>query len=277
MGVLNVTPDSFSDGGEYLAPDSAVAHAERLAQDGAHILDIGGESTRPGSDPVSLEEEVLRVVPVIQGIVGRGNTNVPISIDTYKSGVASAAIKAGAQIINDVSGATLDPEILKVAAETGAPIILGHIRGTPKDMQNKVNYQHCTKEVLAELAQTVARAQKAGVDRHRIVIDPGVGFGKTYENNLQLLLEAGRFRDELELPVLVGASRKSFIGHYTGASPRERLPGSLVAAALSVYHGADVVRAHDVSETVQALKLVHAFQRVVQAHHKDNENNRNNG
>lgn len=264
MGVVNVTPDSFSDGGKHFDTEAAVAHAEALARAGAHIIDIGGESTRPGSEPVSLAEELLRVVPVIQRLVERGNAKVPISIDTYKSGVAKAAVTAGAQIINDVSGATLDPKIVQVAADTRAPIVLGHIRGTPKDMQRKVHYDDCAEEVLAELAQSVTRAEEAGVERRRILIDPGVGFGKTYKNNLELLLAAGRFRNELQLPVLMGASRKAFIGHYTGAPPGERMLGSVVAAAFTVFRGADVVRVHDVAETVQALKLVQSLMEAVQ-------------
>ncbi len=284
MGIINVTPDSFSDGGRFFSSHSekvqanggkrpttatpdvekAVAEGVRMVEAGVDFLDVGGESTRPGSDPVSVEEEKRRVIPVIRGLVDAMSSMksaVPISIDTYKSEVARSALEAGASMINDVSGLKLDPELARTAAAAEAPLVLGHIRGTPKTMQKNVVYKDLQAEVEEELERSMETALSAGVDPGNIILDPGIGFGKTPENNLELILCSGRLRGILGRPILVGPSRKSFIGHFTTATVGDRLPGSLAASVLAAFHGADVVRVHDVSETMQAVGLTDAFKR----------------
>ncbi len=253
MGVINVTPDSFSDGGRYLSRDKALAHGLALASQGADILDVGGESTRPGAEPVTADDEIARVVPVIEDLAGR--VDCALSIDTYKAKVADAAPAAGAVWINDVSGLTLDGDLAEVAAQTGAGLILGHMRGTPRTMQSMTNYDDCVSEVTDALAESVQRALDAGVARDHLVIDPGIGFGKTAEQNLDLILAAGRISKRLGLPILVGPSRKSFIGALTKAPVDQRLGGTLAACTASILAGAHMVRVHDVAEARQAVDL----------------------
>lgn len=258
MGVLNTTPDSFYDGGRYATLDAALAHAEQMLEEGADILDIGGESTRPGADPVPEDEEIRRVVPLIEAIVARSPDAV-LSVDTTKSRVAQHALQAGACILNDISGATFDPHMLEVAAQTGALVVLMHIKGTPKTMQQNPVYDDVVAEVRTTLHAHARRALEAGVPKERIWLDPGIGFGKTVEHNLQLLRGLPELR-ALDLPILVGTSRKSFIGHILGGlPPQERLEGTLATLALAVAWGADIVRVHDVKAAVRAVKVADAL------------------
>lgn len=256
MGVVNVTPDSFSDGGRYPHnhPQSSIDHARRLLEQGADLLDIGGESTRPGAPEVETEEELARVLPVIEGLVSRGAL---ISIDTRKAVVAEAALRAGAVIVNDTSGAA-DPALLDVTARAGAAYVLMHSRGTPFDMQRQTEYGDVVAEVYEFLADRLDRCVAAGIRRDRILVDPGIGFAKTVEHNLALLGALRQLRG-LARPVLVGASRKSFLGKpLGGGGPDQRLPGSLAVAALATASGAAVIRVHDVAETVQAIRAAYA-------------------
>jgi dihydropteroate synthase len=256
MGVLNVTPDSFSDGGRYLDTDRAVDRAVAMAGEGADIIDVGGESSRPGSDPVSGEEESRRVVGVIEAITKRIDT--PISIDTYKASVARRAVEAGAALINDISALTFDPEMAPLAARLSVPVVLMHIKGTPRDMQKDPRYTDLIGEIKTFLAAAVRRATQSGVDPERIVIDPGIGFGKTVEDNLTLI---GRIRDFYDLgrPVLIGVSRKAFVGALTERPVEDRLWGSIGAAVAASLMGAHIVRVHDVAETKDALAVADAI------------------
>ncbi|MFP2924732.1 dihydropteroate synthase [Pyxidicoccus sp. 3LG] len=258
MGIVNVTPDSFSDGGRYFGAEAAIAHGVALAEAGADLLDVGGESTRPGSQPVGVEEELARVLPVIEGL--RARTSVPISVDTTKAAVAREVLKAGAHLINDITGFTSDPDLPRVVAEAGAACCLMHIQGTPATMQQAPRYDDLVDEVLAFLEGAVGRAVAAGVPRGRILLDPGIGFGKTFDHNLFLLRRLGELR-VLGLPLLVGTSRKGFLGKLTGGRPAaERLAASLGSvAALAALGGAEVVRVHDVAETRDALAVVDAL------------------
>ncbi len=259
MGVLNLTPDSFYDGGRYTTLASALARAEQMIADGADILDLGGESTRPGSDPVPLEEELRRTIPVIEAIASRWD--VALSIDTTKSEVARRALQAGAHIINDISGMRFDPRMAEVAAESGALAILMHIKGTPKTMQQNPTYDDVVREVCDTLKQQAERIQQAGVPPEHIWLDPGIGFGKTLEHNLQLLRHLPALK-ALGYPVLVGTSRKSFIGAILGGlPPEERLEGTLATLALAIAWGADAVRVHDVKEAVRAVRVADALVR----------------
>ena len=252
MGILNVTPDSFSDGGKFLAVEKAVARGREIVAEGADIIDIGGESTRPGAQPVPAAEEIERTIPVIKKL--RGKTDRLISIDTRNAEVARAAIAAGADIINDVS-ALADPGMAAVAAETGAGLVLMHMRGTPETMQNDPRYGDVVSEVRNFLEERSAFAAEHGVAAEQIALDPGIGFGKTDEHNLALLnhipvlAAAGR-------PVLIGASRKGFIGRVLGCGPDDRRAGSLAAAVFSIQRGAHVLRVHDVKESCDAAKLM---------------------
>jgi dihydropteroate synthase len=257
MGVLNVTPDSFSDGGIHAGVDAAVAHGERMVEEGAAIVDVGGESTRPGAPPVPVEEEIRRVVPVIERLASR--IRVPISVDTSKAEVMRAAIDAGAQMINDVRALQL-PGALAGAAATGAAVCLMHMRGDPASMQVDPRYVEVVSEVRAFLAARVAACELAGIPRERICIDPGIGFGKRTDHNLALLARLGELGDPT-LPVLVGVSRKSLVGMITGRPPGDRLAGSVAFAALAVAHGAAIVRAHDVAATLDAVKVASALRR----------------
>ncbi|RMH73994.1 MAG: dihydropteroate synthase [Gemmatimonadetes bacterium] len=256
MGILNVTPDSFSDGGKYLNPERAVERALEMVQAGADIIDVGGESSRPGSDPISASEEVDRVLPVIEQLAPL--LSCPISIDTYKVPVAEAALTAGASIINDISGAQFEPAMANVAAQFDAGMVLMHIRGNPKTMQNAIRYEHLIEEITGYLQKCIEHVRRAGVGADQILIDPGIGFGKTVEHNLQILHHLDQFQT-LPYPILVGASRKSFIGKVLKDSTASRLEGSLVAAILAAERGAAVVRVHDVAETRRALTLADAI------------------
>jgi dihydropteroate synthase len=257
MGVLNVTPDSFSDGGRHAGLEDAVAHGERMAEQGAAIVDVGGESTRPGAPPVSVEEEIRRVVPVIERLVAR--IRVPISVDTSKPEVMRAAVDAGAQMINDVRSLRF-AGALAAAAGSGAAVCLMHMQGDPASMQVDPRYGDVVAEVREFLATRVAACVTAGIPRERICIDPGIGFGKRPEHNLALLARLRELGDPA-LPVLVGVSRKSLVGIITGRPPAGRLAGSVAFAALSVAHGAAIVRAHDVPATLDAVKVASALRR----------------
>ncbi|MGB5102194.1 MAG: dihydropteroate synthase [Steroidobacteraceae bacterium] len=257
MGIVNVTPDSFSDGGLHASVEAAVAHGLRLAEEGAAIIDVGGESTRPGSSPVSVGEEIGRVVPVIEQLAQR--LAVPVSVDTTKPEVMRAAVAAGATMINDVCALTR-PGALEAAAGTGAAVCLMHMQGEPRTMQAAPSYRDVVAEVRQFLDARVAACEAAGIARARICVDPGIGFGKTLDHNLALLARL----DELagpSLPLLVGVSRKSLVGMITGRPPDDRLAGSVALAALAVAHGASIVRAHDVAATFDAVKVADAFRR----------------
>jgi len=257
MGVVNVTPDSFSDGGLAFAPDDAVAYARKLLADGADILDVGGESTRPGAAPVSEEEELARVIPVIRQLAQDGAV---VSVDTRKAPVMEAAVEAGAQIINDITALNGDPRALSVAAKSGAHVILMHMQGEPGTMQENPTYDDVVTEVLDYLSMRVAACEAAGIPYSRIAIDPGIGFGKTPGHNLEILNQLARFQD-LGLAVVLGASRKSFIGHVDAGAdaPGKRIGGSLAAALSGVARGARILRVHDVFETRQALAVWEAI------------------
>jgi dihydropteroate synthase len=250
MGVVNVTPDSFSDGGEFLDPAAAIAHGLELLAEGADVLDVGGESTRPGAEAVSSEVELERVLPVIEGLAG-GEKQV--SIDTSKAAVAAAAIDAGATIVNDVT-ALGDPEMAALCAERDVALILMHMRGEPRTMQEDPTYGDVVDDVKAFLADRVERAIAAGVEEGRIWVDPGIGFGKTVEHNLELLRRLGELRD-LGRPILVGTSRKSFLGKLSGAPVDQRLGGTIATCVLAVANGADAVRVHDVAPIREALAI----------------------
>jgi dihydropteroate synthase len=256
MGILNVTPDSFSDGGRYFDQTDAVLHAFQMTKDGADIIDIGGESTRPGAEAISLEEELRRVIPVILKICQK--SHVPLSVDTYKSRVAKEALKAGADIVNDISGLRFDPKMGDVIAEAGASIIIMHIKGTPKDMQVNPHYSDVVKEVHDFLADAVESARKKGIKQ--IMIDPGIGFGKTVEHNLELIGRLDEFHN-IGVPVLIGVSRKSFIGKILETAVEARLEGTAAAVAASIIHGADIVRVHDVREMRRVALVADAIRR----------------
>ncbi len=256
MGVVNVTPDSFSDGGRFLGRDAAVAHAERLVAEGADLVDVGGESTRPGAPEVPLHVEEQRVVPVIERLRQRG-CKIPISVDTRKAAVARAALAAGADLVNDVSGLA-DPALRDLVAERRVPAVLMHMRGTPADMASRAVYADVVGEVERELSEALERAVRAGVPEDRILLDPGLGFAKTAEQSLALLAALPRLR-RLGRPLLVGPSRKSFVGKVTGASVDERLPGTLAAVAACVLAGVEVIRVHDVAAARQAAQVAAAI------------------
>ncbi len=253
MGVLNVTPDSFSDGGRYSTVDAAIARGHRMAAEGAAIIDVGGESTRPGAEPVDVAEESRRVLPVIEGLA------VVISVDSSKPEVMRAAVAAGARLINDVRGLEA-PGALEAVAETGAAVCLMHMRGEPRSMQEDPQYDDVVVEVRDYLAARVTACLEAGIGPGRLCVDPGIGFGKRPEHNLALLASLDRLADP-EIPVLVGVSRKSLVGIITGRPAAERLAGSVAFAALAVMHGAAIVRAHDVAATVDAVKVAGALRR----------------
>jgi dihydropteroate synthase len=254
MGILNVTPDSFSDGGKFSDINEAVDHALSMIEAGADIIDIGGESTRPGSDPVNLQEELNRVIPVIETI--RIHSGAPLSIDTYKSEVAEGAIKAGANIVNDISGCTFDKRMPEIIQTNDVPIIIMHIKGTPKHMQLNPHYDDVCLEVYSFLSDQINYLSNTGIEN--IAVDPGIGFGKRLEDNLKLLnnLESLKF---LCQPILIGASRKSFLGHVLDKEVDQRLYGSLSVAILSAIKGADIIRVHDVAETKDVLRIIDAI------------------
>ena len=256
MGIVNVTPDSFFDGGRFLDAPAAVAHALQLVEQGAEILDIGGESTRPGALPVSEAEELRRVMPVIEQLAGR--VTVPISIDTVKPGVARAALAAGASLVNDVAANRDDTALWEVVAEARAGYVCTHMQGTPQTMQVNPAYTDVVREVGEFFSERMRRLNDCGVGREQIILDPGIGFGKAVEHNLQLLGAARSFIG-LERPLLVGVSRKSFIGKLLGAELSARLPAALACACMAVASGIQIVRAHDVAETVQAIRMTEAI------------------
>jgi dihydropteroate synthase len=258
VGVLNVTPDSFSDGGDFSDPESAVARAATMLDEGAHVIDVGGESTRPGSDPVSPDEEWHRVGPVIQGIVA-DRPEAIVSIDTYRAEIAGAALEAGARVINDVTALRGDPHMADVVAGARCPVILMHMLGEPKTMQREPRYDDVVREVRDFLAKRVEHAAAAGVQEENIILDPGIGFGKTLEHNLVLLRHLDSLV-ELGFPVLVGASRKSFIGRLTGEEEaRDRIPGTVAANVIACERGATFFRVHDVRANREALAVAWAI------------------
>ena len=252
MGILNVTPDSFSDGGDYYEKNLAVEHALKMVNQGADIIDIGGESTRPFSEPVSFDEEISRVIPVIKGI--RENSDVCISIDTTKSKVALAALESGASFINDISAMETDPAMVNVALKFDCPLVLMHMKGKPKNMQDNPLYKSLIKDIKNYLLERVEFAVSKGVDRKKIIIDPGIGFGKTVENNFEIINNLEQFV-EVKLPVLLGASRKSFIGVTLDLPEKERMEGSIAANIIGLQKGAKIFRVHDVVETNRAMVI----------------------
>jgi len=252
MGIVNVTPDSFSDGGQHATPAAAVAHALALAAEGADLLDIGGESTRPGAPAVSESEELARVIPVIEQLAGQ--TDAALSIDTQKPAVAEAALAAGAVIINDIAANRADPKMWKIAGAARAGYVAMHMQGTPQNMQDAPTYTDVTAEVRAFFDERLERFTEAGLDAEQVLFDPGIGFGKTVEHNLALLAGLERFK-KMKRPLLVGASRKSFIGRLTEAAVEDRLAGSLACACRAAEAGTAVLRVHDVKETIQALQI----------------------
>ncbi len=259
MGVVNVTPDSFSDGGQFLDAERAIAHGAELAAQGAEILDVGGESTRPGAAEVDAVEELRRVVPVVRGLAGSLDPGaVSISIDTSKRAVAEAALDAGATIVNDVTALRADPEIAGLVADRAAGLVLMHMLGDPRTMQVDPVYEDVVTDVRNFLAERAELAIAAGVAKERIWLDPGIGFGKTLEHNLELLRRLGEIA-ELGMQVVVGASRKSFIAKIDGSAVGERLGGTIAASVLAAANGADVLRVHDVAEMAQALLVAGAI------------------
>jgi dihydropteroate synthase len=256
MGVLNVTPDSFSDGGLYLEPQRAIEHGLRMAEEGADIIDVGGESSRPGSDPAPLDEELKRVIPVIEGLASR--LEIPLSVDTYKSQVAERAIEAGAQMINDISGLRFDPQVPAVAARFDTPLIIMHIKGSPKTMQQNPSYEDLMGEIIAYLREGIEKAERGGVDPHQVIVDPGIGFGKRVQDNLVIINRLDEL-NTLGRPLLIGTSRKSFIGALLGAEVHQRGVGTLATVAVSVLKGAHIVRVHDVAPMKQAVDMVDAI------------------
>jgi len=258
MGVLNVTPDSFSDGGLFLEREKAIEHGIAMAEEGADFIDIGGESTRPFSRSVSSEEEMERVVPVIEALVRE--TRVPISIDTCKAVVAREALKAGASLINDISALRLDPDLGSVAAESGVPVILMHMKGTPENMQKNPVYDDLIGEIKGFLEDAAKKAIEAGIREDLILIDPGIGFGKTFDHNLQIIKQLPSFLS-LGRPLLIGTSNKSFIGQVLGRKVDERVTGTMATVAVAALHGAHVVRVHNVKEAVETVRMVDAIKR----------------
>jgi dihydropteroate synthase len=254
MGVVNVTPDSFSDGGRFLDAEAAIRHGEKLARDGADVLDVGGESTRPGAEEVSAEEEIARIVPVVSGLA----KTATVSIDTSKAAVAEAALDAGAEIVNDVTAMRGDPEIGPLCAERGAGLVLMHMQGDPRTMQENPVYGDVVDDVKAFLAERLEAAVAAGVAEERVWLDPGIGFGKTLVHNLELLRRLGELRD-LGRPLVVGTSRKSFIGKIDGSEVGERLGGTIASSVLAMAEGAEVLRVHDVAEAAQAVGVAGAI------------------
>ncbi len=256
MGILNVTPDSFSDGGVYESLRSAIDAVAEMVADGVDVIDVGGESTRPGSDSVDESEESSRVIPVIEGI--RRRWDVPVSIDTMKANVARAALAAGADMVNDVTAMTFDESMPDVVRDAGVPVILMHMRGAPKTMQNEIHYGDLMGEISGELTAAKERAESRGVSVERIFIDPGIGFGKTFDHNLEVLARCGMLTEIA--PLVIGASRKAFIGHLTGREAGSaRMAGSLAAVAAASDAGAAFVRVHDVRETVDYLNVMEAI------------------
>jgi len=258
MGVLNVTPDSFSDGGQYFDRKPAIEHALEMAREGADIIDVGGESTRPFSDGTSAAEEVERVIPVIEAIAGE--VSVPISIDSYKGEVVREALKAGASIVNDISALRFDDEMGSIVAKAGVPVVLMHMKGTPRDMQKAPEYDDLISEIMGFLKDAVLRAMNSGIRKDLIIVDPGIGFGKTFDHNLEIIRNLSRFKD-LGMPLLLGPSNKAFIGKILDRQPHERDTGSMATISAGVLNGAHIVRAHNVKKAVETVKIIDAIKR----------------
>jgi len=258
MGILNVTPDSFSDGGLFLDREKAVEHGLEMARDGADIIDVGGESTRPYSEEVPLDEELDRVIPVIEAL--SKEIKIPISIDTVKAAVAREALGAGASMINDISALRFDPHMASVAAEAGVPVILMHMKGTPSDMQDNPTYDELIPEIVDFLRDAIDRAVKAGIKESNIIVDPGIGFGKTFDNNLQIIRDLKQL-SVLKKPILLGSSRKSFLGHLLGKEASERDVGTMATVSVGAMNGASIVRVHDVKKAVDTVRVVDAIRR----------------
>ncbi len=258
MGVLNVTPDSFYDGGRFLDTKEALKQGMKMAEDRADIIDVGGESSRPGSDPVSVEEELKRVIPVIEGLAKE--IDIPISVDTYKSEVAKKALDIGASMVNDISALRFDSEMRKVIKDFDVPVVLMHIKGTPKNMQKNPYYDDLFEEITSYLKEAIIVAKNSGIDENKIIIDPGIGFGKRLEDNLEILKNLS-FLKSLKKPILVGPSRKSFIGKILDLPEEKRLEGSLAALSVAVMNGANIVRVHDVKESKKVAKIVDSIKK----------------
>jgi dihydropteroate synthase len=259
MGIVNVTPDSFSDGGRHFDRDVAIECGLRMVDDGADIIDIGGESTRPGADPLPLEEELRRTLPVIEALAKR--VGVPVSIDTYKADVAKRALDSGASMVNDISGLRFDPEMAKTITHHKVPVVMMHIKGTPKHMQANPVYDALIPEIVEYLRGSISMAAEAGIGEDMIVVDPGIGFGKTFDHNLEILGNLDAFT-MLGKPVLVGPSRKAFLGRILGnAAPFDRVEGTAAAVAISILNGANMVRVHDVKEMARVAKVADAIKK----------------
>ncbi len=260
MGILNVTPDSFSESGLYFDKAEAIKRAIQMVKDGADILDIGGESTRPGSEPVTIEEELRRTIPVIESLAKQ--IKIPISIDTYKSEVAKNALDAGASMVNDISGLRFDPKMPGVISKYKVPVVVMHIRGRPKDMQQNPVYEALIPEIIDYLREGIRISMKSGIPEDKIIIDPGIGFGKTFNHNLEIINNLREFT-LLEKPILIGPSRKAFIGKILGDVPvTERREGTASAVAISIINGANIIRVHDVKEMVSVAKIADAIKKI---------------
>lgn len=253
MGILNITPDSFYDGGKFFDCSKAIKHAKKIIEDGADIIDVGGESTRPGSDSISVTEEINRVIPVIKKLVKE--LDVPISIDTYKYEVAKEALKNGASLVNDITGLHEDKKIAELIADYKAGVVIMHIKGTPKDMQLNPVYDDLISEILEYLEEGIKKALEVGINRDSIAIDPGIGFGKQVEHNLKIIANLSKFKS-LGFPLLIGTSRKSFIGKILDADVNDRLEGTLATIAISIANGANIIRVHDVKECKRVTMMV---------------------
>ncbi len=258
MGILNVTPDSFSDGGEYLKPEDAALRIRQIIDEGADIIDVGGESSRPGSDPVDAKTELERVIPIIRDI--RSISDIPISIDTTKAVVAREALASGADIVNDISALRFDNEMIDLVAEREVPVVLMHMLGMPKTMQHNPTYNDCVNDILQFFSERLHYCLNYGISKDRIIIDPGIGFGKRLNDNLAIFNKLNQF-ETFGCPVMIGASRKSFIKLITGTDtdPSKRIGGSITAALVSVIKGADIIRVHDVAETIEAVNIFRAI------------------
>ena len=258
MWILNVTPDSFSDGGHYFKREKAIEHGLEMASNGADIIDVGGESTRPYAEKISIGEEIDRVIPVIEAL--RREISVPISIDSYKSDVVKEALNAGASIINDVSALRFDPFMAKTAAEAGVPVVVMHMKGTPENMQDNPCYEDLISEIRDFLEDAVDRAVMAGIREEMVIIDPGIGFGKTFDDNLKIIRDLSEF-SSIQKPLMLGPSNKAFIGHILNKEPQERDTGSMAAVAYGVINGAHIVRVHNVEKTLETVTMIEAIKR----------------
>ena len=259
MGILNITPDSFSDAGLYFDKSAAIERGIRMAEEGADIIDIGGESTRPGSEQITTEEELKRTISVIEALARE--IRIPISIDTYKSEIARGALDAGASMVNDISGLRFDPKMPEVVSQYDVPVVIMHIKGTPRDMQQNPQYEALIPEIMDYLRAGITIARKAGIPDDKIVIDPGIGFGKTYEDNFKIIHDLHEFTF-FRKPILIGPSRKSFIGKILGDVPvTDRLEGTAAAVSVSIMNGANIIRVHDVKEMVKVAKVADAIKK----------------